>query len=512
MRILPISNNNLYSQKKQINPSFGARIDKSLVEQMSKQSAPLKNLSIRTVTGAVLSLPAVFVAKMSLKPEAKFAGLDINSFPHNDLYNMYMEQDENGQTLAHKQLTSDILKTLIKKLTPEQFEKIVTVKDKDGIAPLERESSKYEVLAVINDSKMPLASAINIISTNNLDNEIKSFLQFRLEKQKEMGIPISSHVNNRMFESLMNSVPPYNVDTKTETYFELDSGTAAKFFNMSENNEFAVIDESYFPYATVIEIEDITVGAQSGSEKALRELFHAIKTLPVEKQAPIIEEIIARMDKDTLLTREHTEAVREVLGETAFEKLHRILYDDGRTILHNSVYYVNSNSKTIDDSDDFKYHFDKLKEFNPELLKEIILMKNKNGALDVMVRDGIVRYIFEEYKQEPEMLKKILMNQDNDGDTFLHNADLPMVEETFKVLNNEDLAEALSVKNDKNETPMKSQDVIDDNFIYKRKILELATDSDLSIDKSISLLEANDMEPQIVEFLKLQKAALDNAE
>lgn len=46
--------------------------------------------------------------------------------------------------------------------------------------------------------------------------------------------------------------------------------------------------------------------------------------------------------------------------------------------------------------------------------------------------------------------------------------------------------------------------------MLKSKILELATDSDLSIEKSIQLLEASKLEPQILEYLKLQQQASNN--
>ena len=45
--------------------------------------------------------------------------------------------------------------------------------------------------------------------------------------------------------------------------------------------------------------------------------------------------------------------------------------------------------------------------------------------------------------------------------------------------------------------------------LLENNIIELATDSDLSLDNSIELLDKNELAPQLQEFLKTQKEEMD---
>lgn len=512
MRILPVSNNNLYVQKRQNNPNFGARIDKTLVQQMKGKNSPLKELALKSSFG-ITSLPAAIVAIMSLKTENKKEVKEETASSSEMLYKTVIEQDPAyGETILHNQLSSELMDILHTKLSTDQFVHAFTIKSKFGYQPLSDKTPvlKSKMMTIINHDNMPLESAVKIIDGNELGENFNNFLSYRLEKEKQMNKPVNNHINYEIYDILRenNSVKVLDVETKEEVFYNLPVKCAAKLFKTDKDvKTLAQIDSDYLPYASAEEIQMLTLSAQEGSEYAFTEVCEAVKSLPEKEQAPVVDKIIDSIDPESFCFHYHTEAVLENFGQETLDRFHQKQDSKGNTIMH----WAAANGDV--DSDDFEYsdfvaHFNQLKSSNPELLKELMLTKNINGDIPADLHDCALRYVVNQYKDEPEMVKKIYMNQDIDGCTILHvtqNQDI--VKDAFDTLSNEDLADVLTIKDNEAKTALAFQKDNKIGSMLNDKVVELATNSDLSIDKSIDILQENDIEPQLVEFLEFQKSA-----
>lgn len=103
----------------------------------------------------------------------------------------------------------------------------------------------------------------------------------------------------------------------------------------------------------------------------------------------------------------------------------------------------------------------------------------------------------------------MLLSKDKQDGSILQNASTVRLPETaFRILQtwHEELTEILSMNHGDWGTVYQTHAMQHSHLaqIFEDKIVELATDSDLPVEQSIKLLEANNLHPQIVKFLQMQ--------
>ena len=136
-------------------------------------------------------------------------------------------------------------------------------------------------------------------------------------------------------------------------------------------------------------------------------------------------------------------------------------------------------------------------------------MHDKKGKIPAQMSDNAAITAFEYFKARPELIAEMLLSKDNQDGSILQNASTVRLPETaFRILQTEPekLAEILSMNHEDYGTVYLAHAMQNSHLapIFEDKIVELATDSDLPVEQSIKLLEANNLHPQIVEFLQMQ--------
>ena len=146
-----------------------------------------------------------------------------------------------------------------------------------------------------------------------------------------------------------------------------------------------------------------------------------------------------------------------------------------------------------------------------DTVKTILSMRIDNGQIPMHRSDNARSVILNYYYDSPDFIAEQLKSQDAEGNTPLHmTIDPDIIRHAFEVLKNEpaQLAEILMIEDNEGDTIYRaslSDNESADTKLIRDKIIELATDSDLSVEDSIKLLKANVNEPQLVEYLKLQQ-------
>ncbi len=305
----------------------------------------------------------------------------------------------------------------------------------------------------------------------------------------------SSNINEFLYEEIISTDNnALNVRTQNALYSNMPLEIAARLFKTHHiDNSYAKLDKDYLAEAPQEELEALLDSA-----------FNHFDTVCVEANLEL-EKIINAIDPSKPRAV-HLEALTDAMSPDEIAKLYKKVDGAGNSIMHYSAFRRPY---------DFRASFNILENsLDKKDIDEIMLKENNAGEIPVNTTPSYVpaKTLIQYYQRmnDPGMIESIFKHQNENGDTILHylyNTDI--VPDLFNALqdNPEALADIMLTRNNSGYTPVTKDNT---QQLLKTKIVELATDSDLSLEKSISLLRENKLEPQILKFLELQNDALKN--
>lgn len=128
----------------------------------------------------------------------------------------------------------------------------------------------------------------------------------------------------------------------------------------------------------------------------------------------------------------------------------------------------------------------------PEVLAHIHLKSDKSGNTPMHIADfDKMKEIHLALKGQPKVLGQIHLKQNNDKQTPMHGASLERIQEIHDALKDqpEVLAKIHLTENRKKQTPYEASSRKNSQAFILEQIIELASNSDLSVKSSIELLE-----------------------
>lgn len=134
----------------------------------------------------------------------------------------------------------------------------------------------------------------------------------------------------------------------------------------------------------------------------------------------------------------------------------------------------------------------KLLEDRPKVLAQIHLKQDRCGNTPMHLADfDKMKEIHRAFKEQPEVLGQIHLIQNEDKQTPMHEATLEKIQEIHDVLKDqpEILAKIHLTENRKKQTPYETCNKKGMSDFIIKQIIELASNSDLSVKSSIELLE-----------------------
>ena len=300
-------------------------------------------------------------------------------------------------------------------------------------------------------------------------------MKARIDKDKDNAVshvPVSLRDEIEKAEALDDKT--IEVQTKSAIYPKLSLEDAAKIFVESMH---ALLNSAY-------STDDTTCLDEICSILDLTKIVE--NTEPVKPELAHLETLSSYLTKDDL--------------QALFDKTEA----DGYGIVH----YL-AEKMDVESIDGFLRLLDS--KLDEDTVKTILSMRIDNGQIPMHRSDNARSVILNYYYDSPDFIAEQLKSQDAEGNTPLHmTIDPDIIRHAFEVLKNEpaQLAEILMIEDNEGDTIYRaslSDNESADTKLIRDKIIELATDSDLSVEDSIKLLKANVNEPQLVEYLKLQQ-------
>ena len=254
---------------------------------------------------------------------------------------------------------------------------------------------------------------------------------------------------------------------------------------------------------------DLDVGYLNNSDESMHALLNSAYSTD---DTTCLDEICSILDLTKIV--ENTEPVKPELAhlETLSSYLTKddlqALFDKTEADGYGIVHYL-AEKMDVESIDGFLRLLDS--KLDEDTVKTILSMRIDNGQIPMHRSDNARSVILNYYYDSPDFIAEQLKSQDAEGNTPLHmTIDPDIIRHAFEVLKNEpaQLAEILMIEDNEGDTIYRaslSDNESADTKLIRDKIIELATDSDLSVEDSIKLLKANVNEPQLVEYLKLQQ-------
>ncbi len=188
------------------------------------------------------------------------------------------------------------------------------------------------------------------------------------------------------------------------------------------------------------------------------------------------------------------------LSNEEFYKVFTTPDETGKALVHRVL------SKDMENEGEVLYRFVNLikdREDNRGFDKtaDILCCKDRNNRPAFML---CWDFLFDKFKKNEELMSKMVNTTGVYGDTMIHSMSVEEIEYLADTLkrNPDCMADLLISKNSFGEsvykTPGRKREPI------KEIIINFVTNSDLSTEKSIAVLEANELEPELVKYLKLQ--------
>ena len=510
MRILPITNTTV-----QTKPAFQARIPKQLVKQMLGKTEPLTELNIKTM-GIVCTVPAAAAVKLYSSDYDKKPNVDeiadvtrvkklptaeeLSGMDRMDVVAVARLQDEEGKTIFHHDFNPGTLQDVMNAAPCLNRAEIFSIRDNNEQTAYQanpKEELKQAIVDTAVDGTLTAKEAVELLETNDMHNGIDRFLRARIEKGDDSS-SINCNTLDQIEDAYRHDSDSVCIETEEALYPKLSIENAAKIFTMEHPNaQYMKLDKNY-----LLESND-TMRALLKSA-LLSDDTNAIEEVCSEFAEENPEAIVENIDLSKL-EGDHIGVVSDALDEESLKKLFLITDENGDGMVH-----------YIADGTVYDYFEEFFKLLNEKLsqddVKEILSMKNQSGYLPISLSDEAANVVLDYYKNDPEFILDQFSATDNNGATALHTTlDSGALRKYFDILKDkpEELADILMIRDHDDDTVYNSLLAYDNASlaeIVKDKMIELATDSDLSIEKSINLLKRSGVEPQIQEYLKLQQA------
>ncbi len=506
MRVSPITNT---TPQPKTSPAFQARVPKNIVKQLMNKTEALQSINILSKTGIMFSVPAAAAAKLYADSSDKqiddsvLASLsrveylpsseELEKLSDEDLINMAQVQDTYGNTIFHFDNNPETLERFLDKAPHKTAAEVFMLADKDGYtAYISNDDSRMTELMkdgiqkIATSGELSIETAIQLLFENRFNDNLIEFLKMRTQK---IGGTTSSSVNPALYKQITErNDEKLDVQTPNATYKDLPIREAALFFNTNgAEPELASLDRKYLQeMANSDEMEELLDSAFLDPEsKCIQDIMLSAS----------YDTIKHRIDPSRIKIEDIEMIIKSAPSEKIAEKWVKDLYtkqdDKAMGILQYSASRADS---------DFGEH---LKLLGLWLEKKDIdwLMLNNDSIntppMEFMHGDGkAAEATIDWYKQDPKMLSKIFKQTDILNMTRNTNVVEGLVEQLKD--EPEELAKILGMQEEllKEKSPYTE--------LLESKIIDLATDSDLSLSQSIDLLESNNLAPQLQEFLKMQ--------
>lgn len=521
MHILPIT-----SAKPQSRPNFQARVPKPLVKQMLNKLEPLTNLEIKSARGLVYTVPAMAAAKLYAADADKEASeKELSAIARaerlpskEELLKMddlsFIEttsaQDKNGKTIFHVEGNLEPLKRFFDTCTCEHIAETFLKTDNQGKTAYLANKDEYMKHEMQNKltrtaafGDIPIDKSIELLEKNKLNKNLIKFMKARAEK------PSSSNSNNiKVKEALYNQIleskgDKVNVETSDATYLGLPIAEAAKFFTPDEKNfDFEKLDADYLNKADSDELQILLNSAFSREEvDAIQDICRNWRSVNKRFAGEMISAIDLSRPKS-----QHIDIMLHYMQPNEVKELYERTDSEMQGLMHHAA-----NASRV--KDDFRTSLDTLTHcLSGDDVEEIMLTKDIRGNIPATITDEAAIIAMDYFKENPELVAKMLVNRDDFGAGILFDtSEIKVLEKAFEVLKNnpDELADILMLCNANGDTAYTYHKEMGHSKEIKNaleeKITELAVDSDLSVKESINLLEINELHPQIANYLRYQK-------
>lgn len=508
MRILPVTNKTTPTK-----PAFQARIPKSIVKQMLGKTETLTNLDIRTTAGVVFSVPAAAASKLyagttdeqvetaNIPNDVKVDKLptieELDKLSGVEIVNVAKLQDKDDRTIFHRYFDWKHLDKFSNNAYADDKNYVFSLKDYAGRTAYQanpQEHLKNSIIDTAINGELSAKDAVELLEVNEISPYLRTFLKARIDKDKDNAVshvPVSLRDEIEKAEALDDKT--IEVQTKSAIYPKLSLEDAAKIF--VEDDDSGMLD--------------LDVGYLNNSDESMHALLNSAYSTD---DTTCLDEICSILDLTKIV--ENTEPVKPELAhlETLSSYLTKddlqALFDKTEADGYGIVHYM-AEKMDVESIDGFLRLLDS--KLDEDTVKTILSMRIDNGQIPMHRSDNARSVILNYYYDSPDFIAEQLKSQDAEGNTPLHmTIDPDIIRHAFEVLKNEpaQLAEILMIEDNEGDTIYRasiSDYESSDTKLIRDKIIELATDSDLSVEDSIKLLKANVNEPQLVEYLKLQQ-------
>ena len=305
---------------------------------------------------------------------------------------------------------------------------------------------------------------------------------------------------NQILESKGDKV---NVETSDATYLGLPIAEAAKFFTPDEKNfDFEKLDADYLNKADSDELQILLNSAFSREEvDAIQDICRNWRSVNKRFAGEMISAIDLSRPKS-----QHIDIMLHYMQPNEVKELYERTDSEMQGLMHHAA-----NASRV--KDDFRTSLDTLTHcLSGDDVEEIMLTKDIRGNIPATITDEAAIIAMDYFKENPELVAKMLVNRDDFGAGILFDtSEIKVLEKAFEVLKNnpDELADILMLCNANGDTAYTYHKEMGHSKEIKNaleeKITELAVDSDLSVKESISLLEINELHPQIANYLRYQK-------
>lgn len=525
MKVLPISNNNINLQEKQKSPNFQARINPEVLAQLKGRTKPVKDMIVKSVAG-IISVPTATAAAYFLNhtdaneninelisaPDSEikeFGDIELlKNVSSGNLYSVVTMQDKEGETILHQGFNLDTLNFLRENLSDKEFVAALSIKDDTyylSAAGGYEGDIEYAITSP-DFASLSLENTIELLSNIDANSNIIDFLKTRLEKEYFVGKPLSAAINKELCSHIMASKVSTDVETKNVVFEDLNLGTIAELFEIDKDDTgYLKLDSKYLPIASLTSLSDIMFSAlRTAPILVFEELYNAINKIEDEDEKA---EVLAKalLNNLELLDNERLEFIYNKSGLDMYKKIFKIDDNDGNTIFHMNGFDLRQ-PEVASVWTNFKQRV------SSDFVADVMSMKNDEGNTPLHSDSTLTAEVIKCFdKEDSVIIKNLLVSKNNEGYAVIQtSSSMELLSDIFRKLDGKEdvLADILLAAID--QTSHEELYSFEECEALKAKILELATDSDLSIEKSIQLLESSGLEPQVLEYLKLQQQASNN--
>ena len=514
MHILPIT-----SAKPHSRPNFQARVPKPLVKQMLGKTDALANLEIKTAKGLLFTVPATVAAKLYAKDPS--AELDekqleegyVKTLPSQEelakmdndvLVTIAGFQDEEGKTIFHLEENMEPMRRFFDVAPDKVIAKtFIKTDNNNNTAYIANKNEKMQaemanhLQFIAGNGSLSIEESLELLKTNQLNKNLIDFMEARKTKKGA-----DSFINSRLYEQILKTEnDKVDVETEDGVYSQLPIEDAAKFFvENKRNSAVADLDAEYL--ANKAPAKNLTALLNSAFSSERVDCIDDICKKWESKDHQFIDIMISIIDVSTPKAA-HMGVIRDYIQMENIDKFKDFYTKPdkyGRGLMHYAAL------RSPEEFEESILLLDQL--FSYDDLDEVMLMHDKKGKIPAQMSDNAAITAFEYFKARPELIAEMLLSKDNQDGSILQNASTVRLPETaFRILQTEPekLAEILSMNHEDYGTVYLAHAMQNSHLapIFEDKIVELATDSDLPVEQSIKLLEANNLHPQIVEFLQM---------